>query len=785
MKNNTQFNKITIDSANAKKEKFPWSRNFFTTCSFGECQPIQVKKTIANSKIVCGTGALVRLAPMVAPTYGDIKLKIWHNFVGMSDLIRSYTKFLSDQPYATTNGVVKQKFKPKMKLSEISTMVLIGAKMTIYDFDTLNGQMSNPDSKETNWYLYDNDYDTTPSGQGGPNCDRMQLIMDLLLQQSLIGEIQYEDSRFPSYRGLMFSPSLLCPNLPTNKIPCANQSWRVKQVDPDNPTLIYYYHNDWFGTIYHNDGTVWSPEVPLDKADFVFTRELGVDGFNNPVNVAIAVRLSSFGARIYKILKACGFELNFADNTSELDILPIFAYYKTYFDSFGLCLYQNYESTNAQYLLNQYDNGNSTRFDWGNAEFCRFVYDLGNCFVADVQDFVSAHQRTDAVSSNSEGFINNIVLDPNSQGQDNVPNIDQYPTPQNEHSTVADITNHVYINKVNHSEVTAELLKRLYKFTNRNTIAGRRIAELLRAGGYGSYVDEQKSSFIGYGEVQINVSDVNATADSYNTPDQRGSVLGEYVGKGVGYDDKTSSKKFSYETNEAGYWVTMIAIVPNAGYTQTLDPTLYAVEREDEYQREMDGLGMEFTRKSAVCGECDWYDKNSDGIKNAYRASYGLVPRHTAYKVAHQLLSGDFALRSTRDGYLPYSVDKFIDCGDRRVVERFPEQALPGVRFFTAHHGLTVSQLPLAGNAWRFNARYPWLNNFTRIFASYMTDFDIDLINDENDMLHYELMHKTYDGFIVLGKFLMDCYAPMLAIADSYGTTDENDGHGDMTFTKA
>ena len=155
MKNNTQFNKITIDSANAKKEKFPWSRNFFTTCSFGECQPIQVKKTVANSKIVCGTDALVRLAPMVAPTYGDIKLKIWHNFVGMSDLIRSYTKFLSDQPDATTNGVVKQKFKPKMKLSEISTMVLIGAKMTIYDFDTLNGQMSNPDSKTTNHYYKD------------------------------------------------------------------------------------------------------------------------------------------------------------------------------------------------------------------------------------------------------------------------------------------------------------------------------------------------------------------------------------------------------------------------------------------------------------------------------------------------------------------------------------------------------------------------------------------------------------------------------------------------------
>ena len=774
-KNNTQFNRINIETPDKTKTKLPWSRNFFTTSAFGEVVPLQVKKILAHTKTVCGTDQLLRLSPMVLPTYGDVKLKIWHNFVGMSDLIRSYTKFVTGQPYSTTQGIRTQEFKPKMKLSDISALVLIGCKFTIYDFDTLNGSVMEPDAFTSNWRLYE-------VNSSLDNMYRKYEIAQQLFAANYVSTVDYEDARFPSYRGIMLSPRMFNENAPTNLIPCANQHIIPGVENPDTHVWTSFTDCDIFGTTYEDDGTIKSAEVSLDKADFCFTRNIGTT--DNPSFVCFAVRLSSFGARLYKILKSCGFELNFADNESELDILPIFAFYKTYFDSFGLCLYQNYESTNAAYFLNQYDNC-SYQFDLGNAQFMNFVYDLGNCYVADVQDFVSAHQRTDAVSTNSEGFIKNIVLDPNYNGQDLVDNISQFPNPQTEYGSVTMVTNHVFIDKVNHSEVSAELLKRLYKFTNRNTVAGRRIAELLRAAGYGAYVDEQKSSFIGYSEVQVSVSDINATADSYNTPDQRGSILGEYVGKGVGYDEKVSQKKFTYENEEVGYWVTMVAVVPSAGYTQSLDPLLYCIEREDEYQREMDGLGMEFTRKNVLVGGPAWYRRNSDSVKGQYRASFGLVPRETRYKVAHQLVSGDFALRGTRDGYLPFSVDKFIDADDREVVQRFPEQALPNMRFYTAHANFSMGQVPIAGNTWRFNARYPWLNNFNRIFASMPDEVYNKLrLGEESSLVMYELTHRVYDGFILLGRFDMDAYSPVLAIADSYGTMDE-DGKSNTSMTKA
>lgn len=40
--------------------------------------------------------------------------------------------------------------------------------------------------------------------------------------------------------------------------------------------------------------------------------------------------------------------------------------------------------------------------------------------------------------------------------------------------------------------------------------------------------------------------------------------------------------------------MTIQALVPNSGYCQSIDQTLYDLDRYDYYTSEMDGLGMEF-----------------------------------------------------------------------------------------------------------------------------------------------------------------------------------------------
>ena len=759
MQNNTAFSKITIDSGNAKKEKFSLSHSLNTTASFGEVQPAQVRILVPNSKTIAGVDSLVRLAPMVAPTFGDMKLKVWHHFVGMSDLLRSFTKFLTQEPYGAVGQVRKQTTLPKMRLKDLSTLALIGARISCYIYDSDSSQSDRP------VYLF-------------PKADNntAQAFSNLIAAQGLTAYVAYQDSRFPGYSGAMFSPSLLDPTLRSNLIPMGNI------VHSDNSVLDWFDHPADTTNPYNQE---WET-ISLQSADLVFTRNFGFSALPD-VKVAFAVRLSAFGKRIRKILIAAGYKLNFT-SVAEVNLLPLMAYYKAYFDSFGLCLYQNYESTNANVLLQSFDMGNNM-FDLGNAEFCRFITDLGTCYVTDEQDFISAHQRTDAVSPSQAGFVNNIVVAPNYNGQDLVPAEGIDSTNENEAQAVRASTNHIFINRVNHTEVDSELLKRLYKVTNRNTIAGRRIAELLRAAGYGKYVDEQKSSFIGYTEVRIDVSDINATADSTNEATERSSTLGQYVGKGVGYDRGAANKTFSFENDEFGYWVTMFAIVPNSGYCQGVDPLLYDTDKFDMYDREMDGLGMEFSRKSVVVGSEDWHDEITDGDYDDFDESFGLVPRFTRYKVAHNVCNGDFSLRGVRDSYLPFTLDKFIEINDK-FVEELPVES-GQARRYAATAKAFEPDLPLAGNAWRYNSRYPWLNNFERIFASFSIEDSVGSVYSQLEggvyanLPVYELTYNQYDSFIIQAAFVMNTYAPMLAISDSYGTTDENNGHGDMMMGKA
>ena len=428
MKTNTSFSNITIDSGNAKRERFPLTHSVNTTASFGETQPACVRLLVPNSKTVGGCDSLVRLAPMVAPTFGDMRLKVWHHFVGMSDLLRSFSKFMAQQPYGVVDGVRKQEYLPRLPLRVLSCLALFGCRVTVYKLNSSTGHYILPKYDDNDAQVLDAFFHT----------------------KNWFSYINYEDSRFPGYAGCMVSPRFFDDNLPTNLIPCGNH------ITTDSSSVLDAF--DYSGNAERME-EFGDEIVPLDKADLVFNRGITAVGVDIG-EIAIAVRLSAFGKRIRKILLACGYQLNFTSAT-PVRIMEIMAYYKAYFDTFGLCLYQNYESTNANILLQSFDMGNNL-FDLGNATFCKFVTDLGNCFVTDEQDFISAHQKTDAVSSRQMGFVNNIVLAPNYAGQNLVPALNQDSTSGVEYDAVRAVTDHVFINQVNHTDVSAIQHQPLY-----------------------------------------------------------------------------------------------------------------------------------------------------------------------------------------------------------------------------------------------------------------------------------------------------------------------------------
>ena len=548
MSQNQQIGKIATQTAFKARSRFNLDHDYNTTLSFGETQPSFIREMIPGSKLEVKSNSLVRLAPMPAPTFGRMKIENRSHFIPLSSLVKHFQdSFLTQTIVSEGPKTFKVETLPHIQLCRLSWYILTGARCTIYKTSALDESYLSQTVKGFN--VSDNTSKTA-----------LQTLI-----ASLQGTAQYFTPASPSATPpigeygedyIQLVPERMFnvdDNLPSGTldlskctiIPLANRSNsavmfglnRVGQLDTTG------------------EGDYLYGAVHLNSADFVHT----VTRSNGDV-LHFAFRLSNFGKRLRKILIGLGYQIDFRA-TNQVSILPLFAYYKAYFDSFGLTLYQNYLHTNAARCLTDFDyNNNPSYNDYDSTlpkgSFRAFIYDLGNSFATAPQDYISSHTVTTAVSPNAGGALSFIDVDggtiPIEQQDSSIPN------------SSTDTNPHAFINQIIHSHLDSEYLKKLYKWTNRNTIAGKRIREILISQGFGDWVDKQKTFFIGQDEQRIEIMEISATAD---TTSMGGYSLGEWAGKGR---SEKQSKKHSYETDEHGYFITISTLVPEGGYTQAL-----------------------------------------------------------------------------------------------------------------------------------------------------------------------------------------------------------------------
>ena len=546
-------NKVAVSSAKLPRSRFNMSADCSTTAEWGCTQPIGCKMLVPDSKSVISVNSIIRASPLLAPSFGRIKSKTWHSFVSMGDLFPQFASFLTQVPEALDSSTIWRYDKlPFIRLDVLSSFVLAGAHVTLYKqdrkyFDNPNGTNFSVLQPETMLYRDDvrENIRNAFANMSGINAD------EIFHEDEYLGAYHYQG--------------------PTLDLRCVWRQDSAGQFLYNDPLRIPIGNDSWesFADLSH-----WSESsetisragfdhsyVDLESADLVLT-DLGADGSNF---YALAFRLSSFGKRLRKIIIGCGLQINLC-SFQNVSLMPLLAYYKAYFDVFGLCLYNNWETTFAYRILRYFYTHNEP--DWterwfhGSTAIREFMHDLGNCWVTEDQDFISSHIASTAVSQPAVGVTTKVY---DVQHTANIELVDssgsQYPN------------GHSYIDSVIHGHLDSETLKRLYLWTNRNTIAGRRIAELLRAQGYGEWMDSNASRFIGYSETIIDISDVVATSDSYNSVLNEGSLLGEFAGMAR---SKDTSPEFVYENKEFGFLITMSAIVPDSGYSQGIDPTCKA-----------------------------------------------------------------------------------------------------------------------------------------------------------------------------------------------------------------
>lgn len=827
MKTNN-LGKVSISASKRKRARFNLSHDVNTTCGFGEVQPLMCRHLVPNSKLVVDPKQLVRLAPMVAPTFGRMRLQSFASFVPFSDLSENFAAMMAQTSISRGGKTFVPQRVPSMELCNLSALCLVGAQITIYS--------------KTEYGSAENVYNSLPVEEWNQATSTIKYPA-FGFASPLAGHFVPQGTVSATPPGLFLDVFgfgyAACGWLDLSWLLNGPNAFRAKGsvsgnanankifIPVTNPTLASFfdYRPDSDSQVVTSSRHYPFSPVSLDGADYLISHQVSflestTSTATTPTRVIFAIKLSSFGKRIRKVLQGLGYQINFG-SSEQVSLYPLFAFYKAYFDSFGLTLFQNWESTNASKLLTWFDYENkfadvvstSSRGDWSDnyldAAFWRssrsvsdstpitddsitrmlwgFFVDLGNAFATDSQDYVSAHIATTAVSPKLG--LSSEFIDVDSLGA-KITEINS-----SDNNPREPVNSHAYINQVLHGNLDAEYLKKLYKWTNINTIAGRRIAELLRAQGLGAYVDECRSNFIGTYDLPINIDDVTSTADTQVATEDGGAVLGQYAGKSVSFG---KGRKWSWETSEDGFFVVLSVLLPQSGYCQAVDGSLFCLDKLDFYNPEFDGLGMEATRRLQIVGTSNCVSTASDGGQtsnygafDAWAKNFGFIPRYSSLKIANNVMNGDFNLRSTRTKFLPYTMDKFLDVDSQQVIAiDSMQQDNQTLQLYKIGNGLSLADLPTANPIWRYVSRYPWLENYNRIFVDVGSN-QLQYLEELNggslgSSAWFDICSQQEDNFLVHNVLNVQYYAPMLPIEDSFETLQEgNDGKSNTGMSKA
>lgn len=817
--NNNNLGRVAMRTSARKNVPTPLHFDVNATAKIGEVLPYVCREQIPNSTLKLKTRNLIRLLPMVSPTYGRLKLNLRHYFVGMSDLTLNFSALMAEQDVARGKYSFVPYSLPHVEKSFLSLLCLIGSHVNF-------------------WRMFNSSNDTTDSSIARGytayvkfNAGTNSWQPDLAFMEDAVA--WYLSSSFgnrPNYTAASLPTDLNDNDLYKKVMPSA---WQALWNGYNGPALniakfmyagkfagnqqvfwIPIENKEWYtlfpNLILEHDEThppfpafINTTRVGLGKNEHdcvVSVRQKGTAMQNGVANVA--ARFSDFGQRLFNILIGCGLGFDPNDNGTQYSLMPIFAFYKAYWESFGLELYRHWESSEVYRMMHFYDDFNlddftdviqksvtslesategedikSTFVEW----FCNFMCDLGTTFYTEEQDFTSAHQRTAVVSpATAQKFPNEQVNSPSASSQIVDSNV-----AQNEPSALTSNSQPYIAGNSPFSQLDLETLKRLYKVVNRNTIAGQRIAELLKVQGLGSYVDSCKSRFIGETEVPIEIDEVTATSDAYdNVSGDAKTLLGEQGAKGVGFG---ASKQFRNTAKEYGYYFVLASIVPESGYVNQTAAHALNLKKYDFYNPEFDGLGLEInTEELALTGVQTYGDQG--GLKLGSK-SFGFVPRYSRHKVQSNKCLGGFALPSLRDSFRQYYLDKEILVGERSV--RFIESPETHYKDYQVDKLAKVERLPIASPNWRFVGRYPWLEHFTRIFAATgdaLREIPQYFANLESGKwpLLFDFTFRDPPFFIVQNRFVMDMSAGWLKITDAYETKEDgNVGNTDLSIGKA
>lgn len=458
--------------------------------------------------------------------------------------------------------------------------------------------------------------------------------------------------------------------------------------------------------------------------------------------VLAAFRYSTLAKHLRSVLIGLGYSLALQD-WSKLNCLPIFAFYKAWFDTYApkrsvawtdTSVFKFIKGVSDNYLPNVCQND----------DFPKVVLKaLSDCYYVSNDDFVSVH-RSD---------INNVSLGA-------FPYIDAHGTSQ-ETNTFERSSSPTLYNEL--SLVALDVVKRLTRFVNKDSIIGQKMSTWVR-----NHFNAQVANSLYQDVYQVKtdvlplqINDVFSTADTADSSTKQGERLGSYAGKGIGFGD-TGCR---FHSDKHGYLLCISAIVPKSGYFQGTDTSLYGLDRFTLPSADFDALGMEVTPFGFVAGDIGFTNMNANSTdKLDYSAGFGFVPRFSGFKFKKNIVNGDMSRRSLIDSMSPYYLDRILQTGDALFLSQ-PDNKFAQIREF-------FPSLPKASEQWRYLTKYPWLGDYDRIFYNddvYHGSTSTPVNTPNEDIA---LSAARPDNFIVQSLFTMKIQDVLKPLSMSYDTFD-------------
>lgn len=216
-------------------------------------------------------------------------------------------------------------------------------------------------------------------------------------------------------------------------------------------------------------------------------------------------------------------------------------------------------------------------------------------------------------------------------------------------------------NVLNFSQYLDEALHKVTDYVKRHQMVGTRALDRFAA-SFGVELKSEKlnrSVYVGDYNVPVQIGEVisNAATDD--------AVLGEYAGKGVGYN----KGHFHFETDEFGYFIIVSEIIPHIGYVQGFNRHVMHKDIYDFFTPEFDALGVQGVYNGELFNDFGLGQiRNSTAERtNQYDAIFGYLPRYAEYCVGKDTLSGDFVIPSINTGEDAWHMNRMFTLEDNSM----------------------------------------------------------------------------------------------------------------------